>query len=152
MARKINSEQIIDNENFKLKIGTTDKKNPKTIYIDCGFFVEPKVEKEDYSEDIKFVEGEARRLAKKISNANKPESNGERLFKKDFIFVFEVAETRIFYGKKSYVSFQLHLKQEDDIVNFQDITTYTTVLAEFFVTTLQRHIDDIGFEVSKTKK
>ena len=45
MARKINSEQTVDNDSFKLKVGTTDKKNPKTIYIDCGFFIEPKEEK-----------------------------------------------------------------------------------------------------------
>ena len=31
MARKINSEQTVDNDSFKLKVGTTDKKNKKTI-------------------------------------------------------------------------------------------------------------------------
>ena len=89
MARKINSEQTVDNDSFKLKIGTTDKKNPKTIYIDCGFFIEPKEEKDEYTEDIKNIEDEAKRLAKKISNAMKPNTEGERMFKKDFIFVFD---------------------------------------------------------------
>ena len=65
MARKINSEQTVDNDSFKLKVGTTDKKNPKTIYIDCGFFIEPKEEKDEYTEDIKNIEDEAKRLAKK---------------------------------------------------------------------------------------
>ena len=152
MARKINSEQTVDNDSFKLKVGTTDKKNPKTIYIDCGFFIEPKEEKDEYAEDIKDIEDEAKRLAKKISNAMKPNTEGERMFKKDFIFVFEVAETRVSYGKKSYTSTQLHLKQEDDMLNFNEITQYAKWLAEFFAKTLKRHIEDAGFEVTKTKK
>ena len=82
----------------------------------------------------------------------KPNTEGERIFKKDFIFVFEVAETRASYGKKSYASIQLHLKQEDDMLNFNEITHYTKCLAEFFAKTLKRHIEDIGFEVTKTKK
>ena len=152
MARKINSEQTVDNDSFKLKVGTTDKKNPKTIYIDCGFFIEPKEEKDEYTEDIKNIEDGAKRLAKKISNAMKPNTEGERIFKKDFIFVFEVAETRASYGKKSYASIQLHLKQEDDMLNFNEIMYYTKWLAEFFTKTLKRYIEDIGFEVTKTKK
>ena len=151
MARKINSEYVVDNDNFKVKIGTTDKKNPKTVYIDCGFFIEPKVEKEDYSEDIKLVEEEARNLAKKISNATNPKTV-DRLFKKDFIFVFEVTENRIFYGKKSYVSFQLHLRQNDDTLEWVTISEHLLHLSDFMTTILLRNIEDIGFEVTKTKK
>ena len=82
----------------------------------------------------------------------KPNTEGERIFKKDFIFVFEVAETRASYGKKSYASIQLHLKQEDDMLNFNEIMYYTKWLAEFFAKTLKMYIEDIGFEVTKTKK
>ena len=47
---------------------------------------------------------------------------------------------------------QLHLKQEDDMFNFNEITQYTKWLAEFFAKTLKRYIEDVGFEVTKTKK
>lgn len=152
MARKINSEIVVDNDNFKIKVGTTDKKNPKTVYIDCGFFIEPKVEKEDYSEDIKYIEAETKKLARRVSNATNPDpENIGRLFSKDFIFVFEIAESRVSYGKKSYVSFQIHLKQKGDI-NFNLISSYTETLSKYIITVLLSRINGIGFEISKTKK
>lgn len=152
MARKINSEFIVKNDKFKIKVGTTDKKNPKTIYIECGFFIEPKVEKEDYSEDIKYIEAETKELARKVSNATNPgPENIGRLFEKDFIFIFEIAESRVFYGKKSYVSFQIHLKQKGAI-NFNLISSYTETLSKYIITVLLNRIKDVGFEVTKTKK
>lgn len=151
MARKINSECIVDDDKFKVKISTTDKKNPKTVYIDCGFFIEPKIEKEDYSEDIKYIEEETRVLAKKVSNATNPE-NIDRLFDKNFIFVFEIAESRVSYGKKSYISLQVHLKQNSEVLNFDLITKYTKTLSKFMTHTLLNRVEDIGFEITKTKK
>ena len=146
MARKINSEIVVDNDNFKIKVGTTDKKNPKTVYIDCGFFIEPKTEKEDYSEDVKYIETEARNVAKKVSNATNPNpENIDRLFNKNYVFVFEVAETRVFYGKKSYISFQLHLKQNEECLNFDEISKYVIILSEYMTSVLLHRINEIGF-------
>lgn len=151
MAKKINSERQIDNDLFKIKIGTINKKNPKVVYIDCGFFIEPKIEKEDYSDDINSLEEEIRKLSKKLTNAIMPQTDGKNLFKKDFIFVFEVAESRVSYGKKSYVSFQLHLKQNEEVLKFSEITKYIETLSKILTNEILNQFEDV-FIINKTKK
>ena len=154
MARKINSEFTVDNEYFKIKIGTTDRKNPKTIYFDYGFFIEPKIEKNNYSEEIESIETKAKMLAKIIPDRIivEPNSESRMMFKKDFIFVFDIAESRVFYGKKTYLSIQIHLKQGDKILNFTEIKDRADSFTNYFTNELKANIDNIGFNISKTKK
>ena len=52
MGVRLNSEKKIENEYFKLKIGTTNKINPIVIYVEGKTFISPNEEKGDYSKDI----------------------------------------------------------------------------------------------------
>ena len=47
-----NSEKRIDHENFRLKIGTTNRNNPVVVYINGKAFISPNVEKETYNRDV----------------------------------------------------------------------------------------------------
>ena len=41
MEKKINSEIKIHDNDFKIKIGTTNKKNPETLYVQIGTYIKP---------------------------------------------------------------------------------------------------------------
>ena len=49
---RLNSEKTIANDNFKIKIGTTNKVNPQVVYVEGKTFIKPLVEKDDYSKDV----------------------------------------------------------------------------------------------------
>ena len=50
MIKKINSEIKFHDNKFKIKIGTIDKKNPDTIYIELGTYITPIDIKDSYNE------------------------------------------------------------------------------------------------------
>ena len=52
MLKTINSEKTFPDSNFKVKIGTTNKKNPETVYIELGTYVKPTKLMELYKEYI----------------------------------------------------------------------------------------------------
>ena len=52
MGVRLNSEKKIENDSFKLKIGTTNKINPMVIYVEGKAFISPEDDKEDYAKDI----------------------------------------------------------------------------------------------------
>ena len=51
-GERLNSEKKINSNNFKLKIGTINKKSPLVIYIDGNTFITPTLDKENYDDDI----------------------------------------------------------------------------------------------------
>lgn len=146
--KKISSEISVDSNILKAKWGTIDKKNPTSLYLEMGTYITPKEKEEDYTDNIKEIEKVGRLVVKDA--LYKTEG-----FKQDFIFVSDIADTRISYGKKSYISFQIHLgrlRKDDDkrtfkeIVNFMD-EKWKPVYSDFVKT-----IENNGFSCSKTKK
>ena len=91
--RKISSEITIPMESMKAKWGTIDKKNPMFIYLELGVYITPKVKEESYTDNIAKIEKESKQIVKDaIGNTDS--------VKKDFIFVTDIADTRIMFGKK----------------------------------------------------
>ena len=52
MNKKINSEINFSDSDFKVKIGTTNKKNPETLYIQIGTYIKPSEIKPSYVDDV----------------------------------------------------------------------------------------------------
>ena len=120
MIKKINSEIKFKNSNFKIKIGTTNKKKPSTIYINVGTYITPLNKKKKYTDTISKFE---KQLKKKITNI----ITNNDLFGNKFIFVSEIAEDRMSVNKKSYFDLQTYYSVENNVLiknnnNFKEIS------------------------------
>lgn len=143
---RLNSEKRIDNENFKLKIGTTNKIDPVVVYIEGRTFISPQEDKEDYSKDISEIKHNfSRAISKNIS--------GSQLFDRKFILDFQVASKGISLTKKSFLSFQFLLRQnKDNVMKLKDLKEHCEELIKNIVNSLEENIVEHNFVISKTKK
>lgn len=145
--KKINSEIKIDTPLLKAKWGTIDKKNPTSIYLEMGTYITPTKEEDDYTDNIKEIEKSGRYIVKDA--LCKTEG-----VKQDFIFVTDIADTRISYGKKSYISFQVHLgrsRKDGDKRTFKEIVNFMDSNWKPVYSDIIKTIEDNGFSCSKTK-
>jgi hypothetical protein len=141
MVKRLNSEKKITTNGFKVKIGTTNRLNPSTIYIDMGGFITPQENKEEYLQNVDEID----KLMKKQIKKHLINNND---FDKKYICVIETASERMKVGKKSYISLQCHLKQKSNMdVNaiFQSAESLTHELVANF----NEIIDNNGFSTVK---
>lgn len=145
--KKINSEVKINNDLFKVKIGTTDKKNPEIVYIEIGCYISPN-EDGEYGPVIDGIEKKTNNFISKIVGPN-------TMCEKDYIFIFNVAEERITKKKKSYMEIQVFLKLINEFKNVK-FSEIVEKLDEEYVSkllpTIKTYINDSGFECYKTRK
>lgn len=147
--KKINSEINYKNDFFNIKVGTTDKKNPNVVYLDCSAYLEPKCSMSEYTKEIEDLEKEMKEKINKMFSM--------RTFKEknDFIFVFDIPKDRFEYGKRSFLSVQIHWKRWYPNLSgkFQDYVWWLTTgnlhdsILEMFKEMIEKH----NFKVYKTK-
>lgn len=114
MRRQINSATKFNVDNFKVKVGTTDKKKPDVVFIELETYIKPIEEKTSFTEYITdFDKGTRRFINKLLNKKNTCENN--------FILVTDVADERISKGKKSYLDLQIMLKPKDNKTPFKTI-------------------------------
>lgn len=145
MQKSICSEISLENPYFKLKIGTINKKNPTTFYVEGGTFITP-------------VEDDGITYKDKMANVYRAMSLGlirltgeTKNILPSFIANIDVADERMKVGKKTYFTFQYYLKQNEEPVSFAEITEngekYTKVVLE----KIEYSLKENGFALSKTK-
>lgn len=145
MQKSICSEISLENPYFKLKIGTINKKNPTTFYVEGGTFITP-------------VEDDGITYKDKMANVYRAMSLGltrltgeTKNIQPSFIANIDVADERMKVGKKTYFTFQYYLKQNEEPVSFAEITEngekYTKVVLE----KIEYSLKENGFAISKTK-
>lgn len=147
MTKNICSEVSLENPYFKLKIGTINKKNPTTFYVEGGTFITP-VEEED--DDISYKE--------KMANVYKAMSQGiiritseAKNIQKTFIANIDVADERMKTGKKTYFTFQYYLHQNGEPVPFSKITEDGERYTKIVLDKIEYSLKENGFAISKTK-
>ena len=149
MSKSICSEVQIENPRFKLKIGTTNKKNPKTFYVEGGIFVTPTVgdsKEMTYQDKIDNVHMEMMRgIQEMIQSSNRPMG-------KNFIAFMDVADERMKVGKKTYLTFQYYIQQNGDILPFPDIIENSANYTEHVLDKIVYALEQNNFEMSKSKK
>lgn len=147
--KTITSEKTIKSKDFKIKIGTLNKKNPVTMYLEAGTYIKPKEELESYKSEIVEIEKEMKLLAKKaISQLPAIE--------KDFILVTDVAINRIDKTRGTHYTIQFHFRPK-----LTDVTILHRTFNQICDNFIERYsgifpmfkdiIDQHGFECSKTK-
>jgi len=147
--RKINSEIRIPDNKFKITVGTTDKKNPTTIYIGFGGYITPKESQKTYSPQIhKFDVSMKKRAEETVLNGV--------LSNKKIIFVSEIAEERMSIGKKSYFDIQIYIPLTNNLLietkkNFKNISD---IVVNDYIPILTKDITNLmeenGFSCQKT--
>lgn len=145
MAVRLNSESKIDNNLFTLKIGTTNKLNPQVIYVEGRTFISPKEDKESYDKDVREIKVLLQRKLSSMLNEND-------LFERKYILDFQLANSGIRMGKKSFLSFEFLLKQKNKpLLKFKEIKNNSIDFISEVVSTLKLEIEKIGFNITKTK-
>lgn len=107
------------NNDVKTKIGTLDKDKPYTIYFNNSFWVKATVEKKEYYEDMAKIESKFKFFIKKLI-LNEP------LFESQFIFDFDNKTKYLKYNKRSFINYELIVKQN----SFNDIKLIKDKLIE----------------------
>ena len=141
MAKRLNTETKLNKNGFKIKVGTTNRLNPNTIYIDLGGYIVPQEDKNSYDDDV--VE-----LDKMFNKQLKTRLSKSGVFDKKYICIIETAQERMKRGKKSYISMQCHLKQSGNL-NVNDIIDITKNFTDEISKELTDIIEYNGFSIKK---
>lgn len=143
---RLNSEKKIENEDFKIKIGTTNKLNPIIIYIEGKSFICPVDEREDYTKDI----SEIKHVLKRSISSHLQLEEG---FDNKYIVDFQIASNGIQLNKKSFLSFQFLIRQnKDNVLKLADVKNKSSKMILDIVNDLKESIIEHGFLISKSKK
>jgi hypothetical protein len=95
-------------ENYKVKLGTIDNKNPKTIYLNVSAWGKPLTEEEDYDKVINKIRKNIKQnLYSKIGH-----NNFER---ERYIVDLDMRSSGISQSKRSFMSCEITLFQKDKI-------------------------------------
>ena len=141
MGKRLNVENRFNFNGFKVKVGTTNRLTPNTVYIDLGGYLIPQEEKISYEEDINIVD-------KTLKNFLKKKIGISKIFDENYICVFETAHERMKKGKTSYISLQCHLKQNGNL-NTEDIINKTEILSNEMIEYFIETANDYGFSIKK---
>lgn len=147
--KRIKSESKFQDNDFKIKIGTMDKKNPEVVYIELGSYISPKEEKETYKPYISRIEKKTKSLIEDVIQESGMCKNG-------FIFVSDIADGRIAMNKKSYFEMQVFVKPTDEIKACGKFVDLTKKINEECVSKIipgiKKYIKENGFEYYKSRK
>ena len=144
--KRLTSEKSLQHDTFKLKLGTMDKTNPLVIYIEGKVFITPNEEKDSYTKDMKDIKFALKKtIRESLSNSD--------FFQNEYILEFQIADTGIKTNKKSFLTFELLLRQPSNkVLKLNDIKKYTEHDIYEIINSLEQNIVEHNFSLSKTKK
>lgn len=144
MGKRLGIERKIENDGFKIKIGTLNKEKPNSVYIESGVFISPFEKKDGYKEDTDFME-------KSINDNIKNFIKQTPLFDKNYICSVEIPYERMKVGKKSYLSLQCHLRQTEGIDANELVDRMVNLTPKLFKE-IKKSITYSGFTINKNEK
>ena len=142
---RINGNKNIEHDKIKAKLGLTNKLNHTTFYLEGGTFLTPQDEFEDFEEIMSMVKSSCKRSMKdKLLNNSNLDTN--------FLMNFEVCSDRMKKGKNTYLSFQYHFKQKNNInksvlkVKDENILFFTNLLND-----IEKELYSYNIKLSKKR-
>lgn len=144
--KRLTSEKSLQHDTFKLKLGTMDKTNPLIIYIEGKVFITPNEEKDNYTKDMKDIKFALKNtIRESLSNSD--------FFQNEYILEFQIADSGIKTNKKSFLTFELLLRQPaNKVLKLNDIKKYTEHDIYEIINSLEQNIVEHNFSLSKNKK
>lgn len=144
MAKQIATKKEFETENFKITVGTTDKKNPKTFYIEFNCSVSMK-DTSKYSDGLEFdIANSIRKLSHKAS--------GRFDVKKDTLAGATMSSENIKNGKDSSFTVWVYFMQDSyKIKDFSDVYGMSIEIVNMFSPEIERIILENNLEYRKNK-
>lgn len=105
---RINGNRNIKHNTIKGRVGITDKKNHNVFYVEGGGFITPTLESENFTDLMNNIQLKCKQILKSKLLKSSFLSN-------DFLMNFEVCSDRMKKDKKTYLSFQYHFKQKNEL-------------------------------------
>jgi hypothetical protein len=140
------TEKNIPNRNFKVKFGTVNKKNPEVVYVEAKTFIAPLSKEFNHNAALQKVR---REFTFFINEMLKHSS----IYETKSILDFQVAKSCLQVGKKSFLTFQLLLRQNrNDIKPFKNLKNETTEFITLITNALVVLLTNNEFSVTKNKK
>ena len=145
MIKKINSTVKLDVKKFKISVGTTDRINANTFYLDIKTIINPIEKKNSYNDDVSMLKKGVHSVA--LSAINKINSLKNNLFiENNYIVDMDVAKDRMAPKKKSYLTCQLYFKQKGS-VDFNSIVEIMKENIGFITDDFTSNIEANSFEI-----
>lgn len=124
---------LTSSDDYTVKLGTVDNKNPHCIYFEIKGWVTPTTKEElNYQKVVNRLTKRAKSKVYELINGSDFKSNV-------FILDLDLRESGIQYGKRSYYNCEVTLYQNDDVKELTAITpniqTFSdTIIKEVFET------------------
>jgi phage antirepressor YoqD-like protein len=143
--QRLSTEKKLNSDYFRVKAGTMNKSNPQVLYIEGRTFISPQEEDDYYSYMNHFRKNMNNNITENIRKFN--------CFDSRYILDFQVANSGIKVGKRSFLSFQLFLRQkQDNIKSLKDMKCTLQDFMDNVLFSLKKDIIDCGFNIYKSKK
>ena len=139
----MNGKRNVNHEKYTMYIGTLDKKNPQSFYVEGTAYIRPRFTASNYKGDIAEIHRTFRNAIRNvIRKSNRLDSK--------FLTHIDVAEERLSNKRDTFLIFQCHFKQSEPITyqRFQDIPTE---FALELSNALTDSFSDYDYDVNKTK-
>lgn len=144
MGKLITTKRIIESETFKVYIGTTNKKNPKTFYIEINGFIKLINKNASFDKDlIKNLSTAIKKMSVQIARDNR--------FGLDTITCINFSDDSLKNGKTSYLTVEMYFMQ-DSTNDFNDIYNTSVCIIDKFSVDLKKLLLENNIECSKNKK
>ena len=137
-----------NNINYNITYGCVDNKNPKSIFINITAWVEPLSEEdEDYDKIIKILSKKLRQSIHNFLSNN----NSTPFIKEKTIVDLDLRESGIKFGKRSFMSCEINLFQnESNSINSDIIKKSLNLISSFVIDEIFER--DINFKYHKRKQ
>lgn len=144
MKRTNKEIKLFLNELCETSYGTTNKNNPKVIYLACKTWVEPNEEK-DFEKIIdKTIIKLKKELFDKISYSS--------IFDKSFITNFEINTLSLKKNKKNFFNFEIYVKQKNNILPFDTLKSNVISLFQPLINNLILNLTNNSLILTKGKQ
>ena len=125
----------------EISYGTTNKFNPKVVYLTCKTWVKPK-ENKDYH---KIIEDNFITLKKELFN----KISNSTIFDKNFITNFEITKSAFKINKRNFLNFEIYLKQKNNILMLQDLENDIVTLFKPLINNLIENFENNSLTITK---
>lgn len=143
--KRLNKEYSVDtNNSFNVKIGATNCKKPEVIYLLGNTYISPIDNKDAFTEELINIKESFRSSIKCfLENSND--------FDRMFVCDFDVRESGLRKGKKSFLSFEIYIKQRE-ISTILEAQDKLKDFIPFMTNKLSKILKDNNFESYMKKK
>ena len=140
--KKINTLQSINSDFFKIKLGTFDKKNPTSVFIEASTYIKP-ILNDDFG-NIKM------NIEKKLSVEIKKMLINNPLFQKEYISIVDIPFERMKKGKKTYLYLEYHLKQ-NNLIPIKELKNEREKFIDNIFMNIKIYLEKEGFYIYKNR-